>query len=246
LPAVGKAEDLRIPRDLPAYLQDLYRTPLLTRGRERALFLKLNFHKFHFVAARRKIDPQFSRSSDLKRLEEIRRQIADVKNRIVLANLRLVVSVARKHLRPGLSLMELISDGNFTLIRAVDSFDTHKGNRFSTYATFALMKGFARSVPEMLAIGREAVHGDGLFDSLPETGSIRTAADLTNRDELDQLMSRLEGRERDVIAAHYGLSEGRPATYEQVGSRMGLSKQRVRQIEQSALAKMRAGSDQPT
>ena len=103
------------------------------------------------MTARRKIDPQFARSRDLRRLEEIRRRISDAKNRIVQANLRLVVSVARKHLRPGLSLMELISDGNLTLIRAVDSFDIHKGNRFSTYATFALMKGFARSVPEMLS-----------------------------------------------------------------------------------------------
>lgn len=240
LPAEPTGEQLRIPADLPPYLQDLYRTPLLTRGRERALFLQLNFHKFQFVAARRRIDPQFARARDLKRLEEIRRRISDAKNRIVQANLRLVVSVARKHMRPGLSLMELISDGNLTLIRAVDSFDIHKGNRFSTYATFALMKGFARSVPEMLAGGKKAVHGDNLFASLAETQSPRTAADLTNRDEVLQLMSRLERRERDVITAHYGLAEGRPATYEQVGSRMGLSKQRVRQIEQSALAKMRA------
>ena len=242
LPAETKAEDLRIPRDLPAYLQDLYRTPLLTRGRERALFLELNFHKFQFVTARRKIDPQFARARDLHRLEEIRRRITGVKNRIVQANLRLVVSVARKHLRPGLSLMELISDGNFTLIRAVDSFDTHKGNRFSTYATFALMKGFARSVPEMLSAAHEAVHGDALLASVPESATPRFAAELANRDEVHQLMSHLERRERDVIAAHYGLSEGRPATYEQVGSRMGLSKQRVRQIEQSALAKMRAAN----
>jgi RNA polymerase primary sigma factor/RNA polymerase sigma factor len=137
--------------------------------------------------------------------------------------------------------MELISDGNLTLIRAVDSFDTHKGNRFSTYATFALMKGFARSVSEMLAEGRDAAHGDAYLASLPETESSRPVADFADRDEVGQLMSRLEGRERDVISAHYGLSEGRPATYEQVGSRMGLSKQRVRQIEQSALAKMRSG-----
>jgi RNA polymerase primary sigma factor/RNA polymerase sigma factor len=143
--------------------------------------------------------------------------------------------------------MELISDGNFTLIRAVDSFDTHKGNRFSTYATFALMKGFARSVPEMLSVAHEAVHGDAYLASVPESATPRFAAELADRDEVHQLMSRLERRERDVIAAHYGLSEdglseGRPATYEQVGSRMGLSKQRVRQIEQSALAKMRAAN----
>ena len=104
------------------------------------------------------------------------------------------------------------------------------------------MKGFARSVPEMLSAAHEAVHGDALLASVPESATPRFAAELANRDEVHQLMSHLERRERDVIAAHYGLSEGRPATYEQVGSRMGLSKQRVRQIEQSALAKMRAAN----
>ncbi|HEX4056669.1 MAG TPA: sigma-70 family RNA polymerase sigma factor [Tepidisphaeraceae bacterium] len=240
LPRDPKGEETRVPRDLPPYLQDLYRTPLLSPPRERALFLKLNFHKFEFVSARRKIEPQFAQARDLNALESLRRRIADVKNQIVLANLRLVVSVARKHLRPGLSLMELISEGNLTLIRAVDSFDSHKGNRFSTYATFALMKGFARSVPQMLAGGHDAVHSEGVLDSLPDRRQLRVASGVSDRDEVRQLLSGLEPRERDVIAAHYGLSEGRPATYEQVGSRMGLSKQRVRQIEQAALAKLRS------
>ncbi|MGD0139950.1 MAG: sigma-70 family RNA polymerase sigma factor [Tepidisphaeraceae bacterium] len=241
LPAQAKPEEMRIPRDLPAYLQDLYRTPLLTPGRERALFLKLNFHKYEFAIARRKIEPQFARARDVGRLEAIHRRIAEVKNQIVRANLRLVVSVARKHLRPGLSLMELISDGNLTLIRAVESFDVHKGNRFSTYVTFALMKGFARSVPEMLSRGHEAIGSDAALASVADRGDLRRADQLTDRDEVRQLMSRLERRERDVIAAHFGLSEAGPATYAQVGSRMGLSKQRVRQIEQTALAKMRGG-----
>jgi RNA polymerase primary sigma factor/RNA polymerase sigma factor len=139
--------------------------------------------------------------------------------------------------------MELISDGNLTLMRAVDSFDVHKGNRFSTYATFALMKGFARSVPEMLAGRRAGVEMDAAaLSNLSEAGSGRMTAEVADRDEVRELMSRLGRRERDVIAAHYGLEEGRPATYEQVGWRLGLSKQRVRQIEQGALAKMRSSS----
>ena len=242
LPADARGEETRIPRDLPAYLQDLYRTPLLTRGRERALFLKLNFHKYRFVLARRRLEPQFARARDVNRLEEVRKAVADVKNQIVRANLRLVVSVARKHLRPGLSLMELISDGNLTLIRAVDSFDIHKGNRFSTYATFALMKGFARSVPEMQSRDAGVIHADAALEAIADRAGGKSVADFASRDEVNQLMSRLERRERDIISAHYGLSESAPATYEQVGSRLGLSKQRVRQIEQSALAKMRGPS----
>jgi RNA polymerase sigma factor (sigma-70 family) len=238
------AAESRIPRDLPAYLRDLYRTPLLTPHRERTLFLKLNFHKFQFVTARRKIDPQFARSRDLRLLEGHRRDIVRMKNEIIQANLRLVVSVARKHLRSGLSLMELISDGNITLMRAVESFDFHKGNRFSTYATFALMKGFARSVPQMLF--REKPCGDsGMLEAIPDARHRHIADRMLDRDEVKTLLSQLDGRERDVILAHYGISEVGiartvPATYEQLGLRLGLSKQRVRQIEQTALAKLRA------
>ena len=147
LPASPKSEDLRIPRDLPPYLQDLYRTPLLTPAGERAMFLKFNFHKFQFAKARRALEPNFARVRELDKMESHLARSIDAKNEIIRANLRLVVSVARKHLRPGLNLMELISDGNITLMRAVEGFDIHKGYRFSTYATLALMKGFARSVP---------------------------------------------------------------------------------------------------
>jgi RNA polymerase primary sigma factor len=240
LPPPRTGEESRIPRDLPAYLRELYRTPLLPPGRERALFLKLNFHKYEFVSARRRIDPQFARARDLAELESARRRTAAAKNEIVRANLRLVVSVARRHLRPGICLMDLISDGNLILMRAVDSFDAHRGNRFSTYATFALMKGFARGVPQMLASARRAMGGEAMLSSLPDPRNARLGEHMMDREEVRQLLSRLGPRERDVIAAHYGLGEGRPATYQQVGSRMGLSKQRVRQIEQIALAKLRA------
>jgi RNA polymerase primary sigma factor len=239
----SRPEEMRIPRDLPAYLQELYRTPLLSPSKERALFLKFNFHKFEFVQARRRIEPQFARARDIGRLESLWRSVAESKNEIVRANLRLVVSVARKHLRPNLSLMELISDGNLTLMRAVESFDLHRGHRFSTYATLALMKGFARSVPMMLAAQRSS-HMEVLPD-LPDPRNFTAADRSLERDELRQLLARLTERERTVLLAHYGISLGdpatsSPATYEQVARRLGVSKQRVRQIEQVALSKLRA------
>jgi RNA polymerase sigma factor (sigma-70 family) len=238
LPA--QAEPTRIPRDLPAYLQDLYRTPLLTPARERSLFLKLNFHKFQFVMARRRLEPQFAQLRDLKTLEHFRRNIVETRNQIIRANLRLVVSVARKHLRPTLSLMELISEGNLTVIRAIDSFDLHKGNRFSTYATLALMKGFARGVPAMQAAARLASGNEAMLGALADGRNTGDLRDLVQRDQVHELLKQLDGREREVISAHFGLRNSEPATYQQVGTRLGLSKQRVRQIEQAALAKLRA------
>lgn len=236
----GNAPDEgRIPRDLPPYLQDLYRTPLLSAARERALFLKFNFHKFQFVAARRKLEPQFARLRDLALLEEPLKLANDTRNAILRANLRLVVSVARKHLRPGLSLMELISDGNMTLLRAVEGFDIHRGHRFSTYATLALMKGFARSVPQMQAGGRAAGLDPELLNSLPDGRGDLAPRRLVMNDQLRFLLTGLDDRERTVLSAHWGLGHGSAATYEELGVRMGLPKHRVRQIEQAALAKLR-------
>jgi len=79
--------DTRVPRDLPPYLSDLYRTPLLSPARERALFLKFNFHKSQFVLARRRLEPEFAGGRDLAVLEQHLRYITQTKNEILQANL---------------------------------------------------------------------------------------------------------------------------------------------------------------
>ncbi len=239
LVAVSRPEESRVPRDLPPYLRELYRTPLLSAARERALFLKFNFHKFQFVTARRNLEPQFARSRDLDQLEGYLRKATETKNAIIRANLRLVVSVARKHLRPSLSLMELVSEGNIVLMRAVEGFDIHRGYRFSTYATLALMKGFARTVSEMLS-DRSTGGDDNILESVADHRNRHESDRFADREQVLQLLSGLDDRERAVLLAHYGLGDRvMPATFEEVGDELGLSKQRIRQIEKSALAKLR-------
>ncbi|MBV8779896.1 MAG: sigma-70 family RNA polymerase sigma factor [Phycisphaerae bacterium] len=241
----GAAEERRVPRDLPSPLQSLCRIPPLTPARERGLFLKLNFHKFQFMQARRRLDPQFARHRDLSELERHLNRITQVRNQLISANLRLVVSIARKHLRPGLSLMELVSDGNITLMRAVDGFDVHRGHRFSTYATLALMKGFARSIAAGLP-GHAGI--PDAVNELVDHRSSRTDQS-GERDELAFLLGRLSESERRVVDVVYGL---RPAadsdlssprkstrTVRELARSLGLTPPRFREIERSALAKMR-------
>ena len=239
-PADAPPEAGRSPRDLPPYLADLYRTPLLSAGRERALFLAFNFHKYQFAAARRRLEPRFARARDLRELERLWGRAVDVKNRIVQANLRLVVSVARKHLRPGMNLMELVSDGNLVLMRAAEGFDVHRGNRFSTYATLALMKGFARSVPAMQAA---TAAGGVPTGSRRERGLFAGSADLADarpadgrlveaRDEVRSLLASLTDDERRAVCVAFGLkgADDEPG---------GADESRLRQVERAALAKLR-------
>ena len=130
-----------------------------------------------------------------------------------------------------------------TLMRAVDSFDVHRGHKFSTYATLALMKGFARCVPQMLFSRTRGGASDP--EMLAEIADRRetTAADrFLAREQVGDLLRRLDARERDVLLNHYGLGDRTPATYEQLAQKLGLTKQRIRQIEQAALAKLRSSA----
>ena len=224
------------PRGLPPYLAELYRTPLLTPAMERALFLRFNFHKCRFATLRRALDPHLARRRDLVALERHLRLARETKNRITTANLRLVVSVARKHLRPDVDLMELVSDGNVVLMRAVEGFDIARGYKFSTYATLALVKGYARSVPQMQADRRKAA-------TLAVDPAAEPAGDLTrigDREELAVLLGHLDARERGVLATRWELPDRLAdcdgATRRDLAS---LSKQRLRQIEQRAMIKLR-------
>lgn len=241
------AEEMRVPRGLPPYLAELYRTPLLTPQQERALFLKFHFLKFRYVTARRRFDPETARSHEVSRLEELQKLAGAVKNEIVRANLRLVVSVARKHVGAGNplqqsnpSLMDLVSEGNVILMRAAESFDVHKNVRFSTYATFALMKGFARIVPELRS--RMAARLENEVEiAEPQR---RTVLDrLADRDEVGRLLQILSRAERSVITRQFGIDgqaePTEPLSYERLGQALGISKHRVRALEQSALSKLR-------
>lgn len=233
----GAPEESRIPRDLPPYLRDLYRIPMLSHSRERGMFLK--YHYLRLLASRqqKELDPQVSTYRQLKRFDALRRQARLLRAHIVEANLRLVVSVARKHVRAGVTLMELVSEGNVTLIRAAESFDVHRGHRFSTYAVYALMRGFARYIADAIDLRRGA-QGPDFLAEVGEASTSRVDEQMLARDQVAHLLSQLEPRERAVLAGRFGLRKAE-MTCRDLAVHMHLSSQRIVQIEHAALAKLR-------
>lgn len=234
----------RIPKGLPPYLADLYRHPLLTPAQERALFLLFNYHRFRFVEARRRLEPELCRKRELDELESHLKAAASVKDRIVASNLRLVVSVARKHAPAGASfwgppLTDLISEGNLILLRAVDSFDVGRNNKFSTYATMALMKGFARATGRRERV--RPIESERLA-AVADTSSLRQLDLAADAEQIDGLLNRLAADERYVIALQFGLGGEDRHNIAEISRRLNLSRHAVRRLEQSALAKLRAAA----
>lgn len=239
-----KAISPRVPAGLPAYLQSLYEVPLLAREEEAHLFRKMNYLKYKASKLREELDPARPRVRLMDRIEELYAEVVATKNRIIRANLRLVVSIAKRHVQQTGTLFELISDGNISLMRAVEKFDFSLGNKFSTYATWAIMKNFARSIPnEHVQLDRFRTGYEELFcaaaDSRPDALE-QESAQAKREADVGRILRHLDQRERDIVTRRFGLDRQiEPRTLKQIGQEMGVSKERVRQIEVRALAKLR-------
>ncbi|NBV47942.1 MAG: sigma-70 family RNA polymerase sigma factor [Verrucomicrobia bacterium] len=254
------------------YLDQIGKTPLLTLEQETALARRI-----------------------LKGDEEARQQM-------IQANLRLVVRIAKDYDNFGLSLMDLISEGNFGLIKAVERFDPDKGGKLSTYASWWIKQAIKRAlatsgktirlpvhmvdriaqmrrVTNQLAaeLGREphneeiamameiplakVVHmksvanraasldqpvgeeGDATLGDLVKDESERTPFETlrgkSDNDEIATMLAALEPREAEILTHRFGLNGESPLTLEEVGERFKLTRERVRQLQQSALMQLR-------
>jgi RNA polymerase sigma factor (sigma-70 family) len=244
-PADDDARRIRPPRDLPPYLQELYRCPLLSSERERHLFRQYNYLKFKADRLRRSIEPVTASESDLDRVESLLARAEQVKNDLLQANLRLVVSIARRHVGRSPNFFETVSDGNLALMRAIEKFDYARGFKFSTYASWAIMRNYARTIPEQNYAAARLVTGvDEMLSATPspQESSDRLSTLEAARHLLRKGLSLLTDRERDIVTRHYGLGEDQtPMTLDQIGKLIGVTKERVRQIERQAIGKLRAG-----
>lgn len=232
------------PRNVPPYLASLYEMPLLNREQETHLFRKMNYLKYKASKLREKLDPSRPATTLMDQIDRIYDESVAVKNEIISANLRLVVSVAKRYLEPGENFFELVSDGNMSLIRAVEKFDFARGNKLSTYATWALMKNFARAIPhELQRRARFRPSPGEIFADLEDARSDpdeMESAQLRRSAQIARVLTQLDQRERKIIEDRFGLGDRRrPMTLKQLGVELQVSKERTRQLETRALNKLR-------
>ena len=242
-PPVEPSKKTRPPKDLPAYLRALYEQPLLSAAQEQDKFRRYNYLKYRAARLVEALEPLNVAATELAEIRDRLAQADTIKKALIAANLRLVVSIAKKHVGASASFFEVVSDGNLSLMRAVEKFDYARGYKFSTYASWSVMKNFARTIPEAHYHCRQFVTGQDelLGCTADHRAEVRSATDLEGlRGVLAAGLSELTERERDVVTRHYGLfGKGPSQTLEQLGRCFGVTKERIRQIERHALGKIR-------
>ena len=297
--AVSGDELVHVSDPVRMYLQEIGRYPLLTTQQEVELAMQ--------VETGTRAMERLEEGGEMTPAERIilERQVRKgdrARQRLVVSNLRLVVSIAKKYVGRGLSLLDLIQEGNLGLIRAVEKFDYRKGFKFSTYATWWIRQSVTRALADQartirvpvhmvetinkLAMVQRTLHQDlgreptieeiaaeldiesgkvtelrriaqdplslemplgeeddaTIGDVVPDLGADVPVEEVSFKllqEYLSLALEALNERERQVLIMRFGLDDGTVRTLEQVGTHFEVTRERVRQIENKALAKLR-------
>ena len=189
--------------------------------------------------------------------QRIRKGDRKALEKLTKANLRFVVSVAKQYQNKGLSLPDLINEGNLGLIKAAEKFDETRGFKFISYAVWWIRQSILQAIAEQSRIVRLPLNQVGsvnsmdapfsdseensLLDILPNTDSPDTDFELVMeslRNEINRALLTLNERERHIIEAFFGINQPE-MTLEEIGEKFGLTRERVRQIKEKAIRRLR-------
>lgn len=288
---------------LALYLKQISRFPLLTVNQEQEIGEKVQAIKTEIKELHAGGLPGDLPAEAQAALALMEKRLLLLKNKMINANLRLVVSIAKKYQHRGLSLLDLIDEGNIGLIEAVERFDYTKGCRFSTYGTWWIRQAIIKSladkgrviripihmlntikkcyfvakhltqelgrdpsneeladymnltqdkVKEIIKISQETASLDGTVDEDSVTRLSDLIRDDSNQepfenvftmalqDTLDEVLQQLSDREMRIIQLRFGLGGEGPLTLEETGKMLGITRERVRQIQEKAITKLRS------
>ncbi|MFY9255067.1 MAG: sigma-70 family RNA polymerase sigma factor [Fuerstiella sp.] len=234
---------LKTPGDVPPHLAHLWKIALLKPEQEYQLFRRMNFLKFRANSGRCRLNPDRPNVRVMDRIEKDLEDSRQIRDHIIQANLRLVVSIARRFVTDVTSLDELISDGNLILMKAVDRFDYSRGFRFSTYATHAVQREFYRNYKNgrRRRITEIATDPAILFGSVVASDDQQQRNDMEVVERLKKLMQdTLSPREQNILDLRLGLNaDDGGQTLREVGEKLNISKERVRQLQTRAIEQVR-------
>lgn len=223
--------------------------PLLSQDGEVFLFRKMNY--LRFLAERSRCCFEESGSTEERaRFHQLVEDAESVRNHIAECNLRLVISIARKFSNSGSDFDELMSEGNEILLKAINKFDFGRGFRFSTYATYSIQRHFYRYTQRVRKRHSVEFRSEAeILCQVPEDEIDPLISEwIREEHRVTELVARmaekLNEREQRIVAGRFGLNGGTVQTLRQLGSEMGLSKERVRQLQISAVDKLREFFDE--
>ncbi len=242
--ALGAAQvQKKTPTDLPSHLYRLCESELLTHEQETALFREMNRLKYRGSLLQSRLDPDHIDLQAIEKIDSLLNKAEAIRDHITKANMRLVMSIAKKYVTPQLTFDEMLSDGSLTLMQAVEKFDYDRGFRFSTYAYRSIVHGIYRTVA---TVQKEELY----FTQEADQWAIEQQDDQSSSSMNEQIwhnlrkltasmLDQLDRRERFIIRSRYALGFHRKVrTLQFLADKLGISKERVRQLEKRAVSKL--------